>query len=96
MPVILATQGAEIRRVEVRSQPGQIVLKTLYQKPLHKNRTGGVAQRESPEFKSQYCKTKKIKNEDFCDPWVQLKHMVFCHFFMDEANCMKLQLIALI
>jgi hypothetical protein len=28
MPVILATQEAEIRRIMVRSQPGQIVCKT--------------------------------------------------------------------
>jgi hypothetical protein len=28
-PVILATQGAEIRRITVRSQPGQIVHETL-------------------------------------------------------------------
>jgi hypothetical protein len=27
-PVILATQEAEIRRIEVRSQPGQIVFET--------------------------------------------------------------------
>jgi hypothetical protein len=31
-PVIQATQEAEIRRITVRSQPGQIVLKTLSQK----------------------------------------------------------------
>jgi hypothetical protein len=29
MPIILATQEAEIRRIEVQSQPRQIVLKTL-------------------------------------------------------------------
>jgi hypothetical protein len=29
MPVILATQEAEIRRIEVRSQTGKIVLETL-------------------------------------------------------------------
>jgi hypothetical protein len=29
MPVILATQEVKIRRIMVRSQPGQIVLKTL-------------------------------------------------------------------
>jgi hypothetical protein len=31
-PVILATQETEIRRIEVRNQLGQIVLKTLSQK----------------------------------------------------------------
>jgi hypothetical protein len=31
-PVILATQETEIRRIMVRSQPGQIVLKTLSRK----------------------------------------------------------------
>jgi hypothetical protein len=30
--VILATQKAEIRKIKVQSQPGQIVLETLYQK----------------------------------------------------------------
>jgi hypothetical protein len=29
MPVILATQEAEIRRISVRSQPGQIAQETL-------------------------------------------------------------------
>jgi hypothetical protein len=53
MPVILATQEAEIRRIMVQSQPGQIVCKTLSQKTLHKNRAGGVAQDEGPEFKHQ-------------------------------------------
>jgi hypothetical protein len=32
--IILATQEAEIRRISVQSQPGQIVLKTLSQKYL--------------------------------------------------------------
>jgi hypothetical protein len=35
-PVILATQEAEIRRIEVRSQPGEIVRETLSQKSLTK------------------------------------------------------------
>jgi hypothetical protein len=30
-PVILATQEAEIRRISVRSQPGQIAIETLSQ-----------------------------------------------------------------
>jgi hypothetical protein len=53
MPVIPATWEAEIRKIMVQSQPGQIVLETLSQKPLHKKkRAGGVAQGEGPEFKS--------------------------------------------
>jgi hypothetical protein len=34
MPVILATQEAEIKRIMVQSQPGQIVHKTLFRKYL--------------------------------------------------------------
>jgi hypothetical protein len=52
MPVILATQ--EIRRITVRSQPGQTVREILSQKTLHKNKAGGVAQGESLEFKPHY------------------------------------------
>jgi hypothetical protein len=36
MPVILATQEAEIMRIMVRGQPGQIVLETLSRKTHHK------------------------------------------------------------
>jgi plasmid maintenance system antidote protein VapI len=37
MPVILATQEAQIRRIVVQSQPGQILRETLTQKKtLHK------------------------------------------------------------
>jgi hypothetical protein len=35
-PVILATQEAEIRKIMVQSQPGQIVHETLSRKTLHK------------------------------------------------------------
>jgi hypothetical protein len=38
MLVILATQEAEIRRIKIRSQPGQIVCKTLAQKYLSKRK----------------------------------------------------------
>jgi hypothetical protein len=41
MPVILATQEAEIRRISIRSQPRQTVHKTLSQKILH-NKNGLV------------------------------------------------------
>jgi hypothetical protein len=33
-------------------------------KTLHKNRAGGVAQGEVPEFKPQYCKKKKKKTKE--------------------------------
>jgi hypothetical protein len=59
MPVTLSTQEAEIRRVTVRSQPGQIVLETLCRKNPSQKRTGRVAQGVGPEFKPQYCKKKK-------------------------------------
>jgi hypothetical protein len=36
MPVILATQEAEIRRMVIQSQPRQIVLKELFVKPFIK------------------------------------------------------------
>jgi hypothetical protein len=61
MPIILATQEAEINRIVVQSQPGQIVCETLSQKTLHKNKAGGVVQGEGPEFKHQYHKKEKKK-----------------------------------
>jgi hypothetical protein len=36
MPIILATEEAEFRRISVRSQPRQIVRDSLSQKTLHK------------------------------------------------------------
>jgi hypothetical protein len=62
MPVILATQQAEIR-IMVQSQPRQIVRKPLSREnSSHKKRAGGMAQDVGPEFKPQYCK-KKLKLE---------------------------------
>jgi hypothetical protein len=49
----------ETKRIEVQSQPRQIVLETLCRKKHHKKRAGGVAQ--GPEFKPQDCKKKKKK-----------------------------------
>jgi hypothetical protein len=51
--VILATQEAEVRRIAVRSQPGQIVYETLSWETLHKNRAGGVTQGEDPSTEKQ-------------------------------------------
>jgi hypothetical protein len=42
MPVIPATQEAEIRRIAVQSQPGQIVQETLPYKNPSPKRAGGV------------------------------------------------------
>jgi hypothetical protein len=38
MPVILATQEAEVRRIEVRSQPRQIVCDTLSKNKTKQNK----------------------------------------------------------
>jgi hypothetical protein len=55
MPIILATQEAEIRRIMFQSQPQQIVLRPCLKKTHHEKRAGGVAQGVGPEFKPQYC-----------------------------------------
>jgi hypothetical protein len=39
-PVILATQEAEIRKIEIQNQPEQIVPKTLSQKNVPQKRAG--------------------------------------------------------
>jgi hypothetical protein len=68
MSVILPTQEAEIRRITVQSQPGQIICETLSQKnPSQKGGGGGagdMAQGIGPEFKPQYHKKKKKKTTE--------------------------------
>jgi hypothetical protein len=61
MPVILATQEAEIRKTAVQSQPKQIVLRDPILKTLHKNRAGGVAQGEGPSSSPSTAKKEKRK-----------------------------------
>jgi hypothetical protein len=63
------TQEAEIRRIEVQSQPGEIVHKTLSPKHPSQKRAGGVAQGVDPKFKLQYCQKKKKDSKG-------LKHLV--------------------
>jgi hypothetical protein len=63
-PVILVTQEAEIRRIMVQSQPGQIVLETLSRKNQSQKRAGGVAEGVGPEFKPQYCKQQQQKDKN--------------------------------
>jgi hypothetical protein len=53
MPAILATQEAEIRRIMVWSQPGQIVHETLSRKNPSQKGAGRVAHGVGPEYKSQ-------------------------------------------
>jgi hypothetical protein len=60
-PIILATQEAEIWRIEVQSQSGQIVQETLSQKHLTEKKGWWMVQGLGPEFKSQYSKKKKKK-----------------------------------
>jgi hypothetical protein len=57
MPIILATQEAEIRIIVVQSQPWATSSRDLSQKTLHKQRTGGVT--VGPKFKPQYRKKRK-------------------------------------
>jgi hypothetical protein len=54
MPVILATQEAELKRITVGSQTGQIDHKTLSQKNHSQKRAGRGAQGVGLEFKPQY------------------------------------------
>jgi hypothetical protein len=56
VPVILAIQEAEIKRIRVRSQLRQIVCDTLSQKYPTQKRAGGVARGVGPEFKPPYFK----------------------------------------
>jgi hypothetical protein len=68
MSVIFATQEAEIRRIAVRSQPGQIVCEILSRKNPSQKRAGGVTQGVGPEFKPQYHEkqtNKKVHLSDF-------------------------------
>jgi hypothetical protein len=67
MPIILATQEAEIRKIKVQSQPGQInssqdpTLKNPSQTNKQKKpKTDRVAQSKGPKFKPQYHKKKKL------------------------------------
>jgi hypothetical protein len=64
MPVIPATQEAEIRKTEVQGQPWQIVNKTISQKKKRsQKRAGEVAQGVGPEFKPSTTKKKKKRKE---------------------------------
>jgi hypothetical protein len=59
IPVILAIQEAEIRRIVVRSQPRQVVHKTLSRKNPSQKRAGG-----GPELKPQYHQNNNNNNNN--------------------------------
>jgi hypothetical protein len=56
MPVILATQEADIRRIAVQSQPRKIVCKTILKKPITQKGLVEWFQGVGSEFKCQYSK----------------------------------------
>jgi hypothetical protein len=66
MPVILATQEAEIRRIEVPSQTSKQFARPYLEKKKKRKtitkRTGRLAQGVDPEFKPQYHKQTNKKN----------------------------------
>jgi hypothetical protein len=68
MPVILATQEAEIKRIVVQSQLGQIVQKTVSQKCPTRKGVCGMAVAECLHNKcqtlAQYLKKKKKKERE--------------------------------
>jgi hypothetical protein len=58
-----ATQEAEIKRIAVQIHPEQIVHETLSRKNPSKKKgggTGGLPVNVGTEFKSQYCKERKV------------------------------------
>jgi hypothetical protein len=62
MPVILATQKTEIRRIVVQSQPGQIDGETLSQKKKKKHHKNGLV--ETPSSNPSIVKEEKEEKEE--------------------------------
>jgi hypothetical protein len=85
---------AEIRRIAVRSQPGQIVLETLSQKNPPWKRVDEVGQGVGPEFKPKYCKTRKMNKETIWEsnrrPGRQLLCLQISHFLFATLFIMQL------
>jgi hypothetical protein len=83
-PVHTSYSEAEIRRITIQSQPGQIVCETLPQKTPSQKWAGGVAQCVGPEFKPQYRKKKRKREEKIavsefqvaCQKQTQTQHCV--------------------
>jgi hypothetical protein len=70
MPIILAPQETEIRRIMVRSQHGETVCKTLSQKYLTQKGMVEWLKVKALTSNPSTCKKEKKKNPDF---WVHCK-----------------------
>jgi hypothetical protein len=81
-PVILATEEAEIRRIPVQSQLGEIVRETLSQK--NPSQEKGWQSGEGPEFKSQ---DKMQSAEPSGLIYICYKYM---HFYIHIQNIKKI------
>jgi hypothetical protein len=66
-------------RIVVQSHPGQIVCETLSQNTFHKNRAGGAAQGEGPQFKPQYHKANKETKNMMASYWRRTYSVIFDH-----------------
>jgi hypothetical protein len=62
-PSYSGDRETESRRIEVQSQPRQIVHETLSRKTSSQKRAVGVTQGVSPKFKTQYHKKNFKKND---------------------------------
>jgi hypothetical protein len=51
------SQEAEIRRITVQSQPGQIICETLFPKNPSQKKAGGVAEATGLKFKPHFTHT---------------------------------------
>jgi hypothetical protein len=58
IPIILATQEEEIKDRSLKPDPAHSSERPYLEKTQHKNRAGGVAQGEDPEFQPRYLKKK--------------------------------------
>jgi hypothetical protein len=63
---MLAPEEAEISKITVQSQPGQIVCKTLSQKYTPQKQSWWMVQGVGPEFKPQHHKKKKKRRMKLC------------------------------
>jgi hypothetical protein len=98
MPLILATQEAESRRIMVQSQPRQIVPQDPIPKIKKKSsqkRAGGVAQGVGPQFKPQTAKKKRYHESSISYTALPNTHLTECSFSFSllKLNVLTLEVI---